>query len=95
MGKTTYLVIAKLAGNFAMVGQTKDPTETVEQVVRRASEKPETVEIDEVSPVQPLKTPVCAVHKLPMILMHGRRGPFWSCHQKRDDGAWCDYKPVG
>jgi hypothetical protein len=93
MGKTTYLVIAKMAGNFAMVGQTKDPTETVEQVVRRASEKPSTALAEEELEASPLRAPICAVHQLPMLLMHGRRGPFWSCHQKKDDGSWCSYKP--
>ncbi len=93
MGKTTYLVIAKMAGNFAMVGQTKDPSETVEQVIQRAASKPESM-LPEADPEsQPLRAPVCAVHQLPMTLMHSRRGPFWSCHQRNDDGSWCSYKP--
>ncbi len=32
-----HLVIAKMAGNFAMVGQTKDPSETVERVFAATS----------------------------------------------------------
>jgi hypothetical protein len=39
--------------------------------------------------------PICALHDLPMVLMHGRRGDFWSCHEKNSDGSWCSYKPPG
>lgn len=37
--------------------------------------------------------PICGVHDLQMVLMHGRNGDFWSCHEKNDDGSWCSYKP--
>jgi hypothetical protein len=33
--------------------------------------------------------PTCAVHQLPMVRVQGRKGPFWSCHQKLPDGSWC------
>jgi hypothetical protein len=93
MAKTTYLVIARMAGNFAMIGETKDKTETIDQVIERAARprgdangKSATVEVQ-------LQAPTCPVHDRPMVLMHGRRGPFWSCHQKSEDGTWCDYQP--
>jgi hypothetical protein len=43
----------------------------------------------------PTKTepPVCPVHNLPMVRVEGRKGSFWSCHQKSPDGSWCSYKP--
>lgn len=93
MGKTTYQVIARMAGNFAMIGETKDPTETIEQVIKRASERPGAVSSQPESGGPEVPAPVCPFHDRPMVLMHGRRGPFWSCHQKNDDGTWCDYKP--
>ena len=37
--------------------------------------------------------PVCAVHQVPMARVQGRKGPFWSCHEKMPDGAWCSFKP--
>ena len=37
--------------------------------------------------------PVCAVHQVPLVRMTGKRGPFWSCHQKQDDGRFCTYRP--
>src|SRR4051794_7520265 len=38
--------------------------------------------------IRPLETeqpPTCAIHKLPMTRMNGKRGAFWSCHEKLDD----------
>jgi len=37
--------------------------------------------------------PSCAVHAVPMVKQLGRRGYFWSCHQKNQDDSWCSYKP--
>jgi hypothetical protein len=37
--------------------------------------------------------PICAVHNLPMVRVHGKQGDFWSCHQKNEDQTWCSYKP--
>ena len=38
-------------------------------------------------------TPICAVHTLPMVRVSGRRGDFWSCHEKNADDSWCSYRP--
>src|SRR4051794_28110883 len=47
------------------------------------------------APSEPLQqTPVCAIHHQPMKMMHGKRGTFWSCHEKNSDGSWCSYKPT-
>jgi hypothetical protein len=37
--------------------------------------------------------PLCALHNLPMVKVQGKRGEFWSCHQKNPDGSWCNYRP--
>ena len=37
--------------------------------------------------------PVCGVHDVPMVRVAGRRGPFWSCHQRNEDGSWCSFRP--
>jgi len=42
---------------------------------------------------EPIVAPRCAVHQVPMVLVQGRKGPFWSCHEKMADGAWCQFKP--
>ena len=43
VAKTRYLVIARMAGNFAMVGESTDPTKTLEQVIKHGSEGQTTV----------------------------------------------------
>jgi len=37
--------------------------------------------------------PTCEVHQLPMVRVEGRRGAFWSCHQRMPDGSFCSYRP--
>ena len=37
--------------------------------------------------------PTCAIHNRPMVSVNGRKGQFWSCHERLDDGSWCPYKP--
>ena len=37
--------------------------------------------------------PICEVHQIPMVRMHGRRGAFWSCHQRNPDRSFCSYRP--
>lgn len=41
------------------------------------------------------ETPECEIHNIPMVRVEGRRGPFWSCHEKNPDGSWCNYRPGG
>jgi hypothetical protein len=36
--------------------------------------------------------PTCAVHAVAMVRVQGRKGPFWSCHQRLPDGSWCPSK---
>jgi hypothetical protein len=38
--------------------------------------------------------PICEVHQLPLVRMKGKHGPFWSCHQKDENGEWCQYRPA-
>ena len=39
------------------------------------------------------ETPICAVHQVPIVKVQGKKGEFWSCHQKNEDGSWCSYRP--
>ena len=36
--------------------------------------------------------PICTIHNMSMVRVNGRKGPFWSCHEKLADGSWCSYK---
>jgi hypothetical protein len=37
--------------------------------------------------------PLCGVHNIPMVWQKGKRGDFWSCHEKDPDGSYCSYRP--
>ena len=39
--------------------------------------------------------PTCTIHDLPMVRVQGKKGAFWSCHQRNPDGSWCSYRPQG
>jgi hypothetical protein len=63
----------------------------------QATKPPTIVEqtnLDIEPPAQPITAPICANHHIPMKLMHGKRGPFYSCHEKMPDGSWCKFRPV-
>lgn len=45
--------------------------------------------IDTVAQTQAAVTPRCPVHQQAMVYRNGRRGPFWSCHERKPDGRWC------
>lgn len=38
--------------------------------------------------------PICAIHKTPMTKVNGKKGAFWSCHEKLEDGSFCPYRPT-
>ena len=40
-------------------------------------------------------TPTCGVHQMPMVQVQGRKGLFWSCHERGQDGKFCTYRPNG
>lgn len=37
-------------------------------------------------------TPVCPTHNTQMASVTGRRGPFFSCHQRNSDSTFCTQK---
>lgn len=39
--------------------------------------------------------PVCAIHQVALAKVQGKRGEFWSCHEKDEKGEWCAYRPKG
>ena len=53
----------------------------------------EQANLDITPPTQPSTAPRCGVHQSPMKLMQGKRGPFYSCHERMPDGSWCNYRP--
>jgi len=43
----------------------------------------------QVAPQQEAQPPICGIHHQPMKLMHGKRGQFWSCHEKMQGPTGC------
>jgi hypothetical protein len=43
--------------------------------------------------LQQAQAPLCGVHSSSMVSVQGKRGAFWSCHKRNEDGSWCTYKP--
>ena len=69
--------IAAARGIYSQLLRDEDPPEAATQADSFDEEHP----------------PICGVHQIPMVRVNGSRGPFWSCHEKNDDGSWCKYKP--
>ena len=108
MNQTKYAVRLSVDGNHAVTVESDDPAsitaalvwakDTHKKLVRfgrtePANEVPQT--IDDGADLNGDDAPTCEVHQVPMVLMHGRRGDFWSCHEKNIDGSWCSFKPDG
>ena len=47
----------------------------------------------QIEPPEIEQPPTCAIHNKEMVRMNGKRGAFWSGHEKLDDGSWCPYRP--
>src|SRR5438105_4378101 len=103
MGQTTYTVTLATSGRHTVTLSGDDPAAVTTAVrawadntlrVLGASRKPAAARAtgseDSLDPEQP---PVCGVHTMPMVLQQGRRGPFWSCHERNEDGSFCSYRP--
>src|SRR5437016_2027317 len=41
------------------------------------------------TPTDAEEPPVCGIHRLLMTRVQGKKGAFWSCHQRNPDGSWC------
>src|SRR5437764_14433322 len=94
MSTTTYHVIACIDGRLDIVGDTADPTETVGQVVDRASAGRPYRAVDLGGPggVEEGEPPECFVHHSPMVWV-GRDGRFWSCHKRNPNRSRRTYRP--
>lgn len=75
----------RLIHHLFVVTNAASPKKSAGQI--DASEHPES------EPEAPANTPICAVHNTLMVSVQGKKGPFWSCHQKNSNGSWCNYRP--
>lgn len=98
MNRTTYEITMSTDGTHKVTVTVEDPggieaalayaQGTYAKLMKPATKHPETD--DGFADV-----PICAFHHIPMVHMNGRKGPFWSCHERNIDGSWCSFRPPG
>jgi hypothetical protein len=102
---TTYVVTITATGKPSVSIECYDPLGAAEAVSRilhtyaqidlPAVARPATGAAAQPAPDRPnQESPLCGVHRVPMVGMTGKNGFFWSCHQRMADGSWCGYKPA-
>src|SRR5438132_804012 len=102
MSQTTYQVILSTDGKHTVIVSCDEPESanlalnwakaTYAQVVERYGMKGEQRPTEAEPNGEAEEVPICAVHNLPMAKVNGKKGEFWSCHQK-DGDEWCKYRP--
>src|SRR5947209_3487149 len=103
MSTDTYQVILSTDGKHTVIATTDDirstvkvqlwATTTFEQIVARYGLKGNGKQPEGQPTTVAEIAPVCGVHQVPLVLVSGRRGDFWSCHEKNPDGSWCSWRP--
>jgi hypothetical protein len=95
MASSTYTIELRTDGRHVVTISDNDPVRIQEQL---AHAKGIFLKLQDLARQQPAGVtssgegndpPICAIHQVPMAYMQGRKGPFWSCHAKDDDGNWC------
>lgn len=100
INKPTYQIVMSTDGQHKVVVTFEDPAGSQaaiaaargiygqlnrDDLLAEAADQAESLEADE--------PPLCGRHQIPMVLVNGKKGQFWSCHQKNSDRTWCNYKP--
>ena len=105
MANTTYQITLAVDGRHTVTVTTDDVADTTaaltcgralyEALVKRygVPEPSQAVSADAADGGR-TEAPMCAVHAVLMVRMQGKRGPFWSCHARMDDGNFCSYRPT-
>ncbi len=68
--------------------ETRASRQTFDRVERVNGAEPDISRVDVET-----EAPICAIHDVTMIWQKGRKGYFWSCHEKNEDESWCDWRP--
>jgi hypothetical protein len=97
MSQAKYQITLSINGNHSVSVSGDDPTSVKEGLawargiylkLKERSDQQQAL-----SPALAAEPPECAIHHQPMVSVNGKKGQFWSCHQKLEDGSWCPYKP--
>ena len=101
MANTTYQITLAVDGRHTVTVTTDDAADTkaaltcgralYEALVKRSGSTVEQDRAEEPTDAAS-DAPICAVHDVPMVRVQGKRGPFWSCHQRTEDGSFCSYR---
>jgi hypothetical protein len=106
MSKVIYEVTLSPDGKHSISVKSDDPlllkdalplAKKIQEKLLQAPEPsaPSTVSQTSIQPLnlQQAQAPLCEVHYSPMVSVQGKRGTFWSCHKRNEDGNWCSYRP--
>ena|SRR3712207_3628127 len=98
INRTTYQVQMSTDGNHKVIVTIEDPGGTDAALAWARATYAKLMRGDDsaeqaAGPAPEEAPPTCGVHQMPMVKVNGRRGPFWSCHEKNPDGSWCSYRP--
>ena len=101
MAQTTYEVRLALDGNESVNVRSNDPSDmkvaitwakaTYEALAARYADAPASQ--DQAQDQLPAEPPICGVHDIPMVRVEGKNGPFYSCHERDEQGRFCSYRP--
>ena len=101
MAQTTYEVRLALDGNHTVSVRSADPSDmkvamawakaTYEALAARYGDK--SASHDQAHDEVPAEPPICGVHDIPMVRVAGKNGPFYSCHERDEQGRFCSYRP--
>ncbi len=102
MAQITYEVRLALDGNHSVVVRSADPSQmpvalawakaTHAALTARSGDA--AVRQDTTEDETQAEPPICGVHDIPMVRVAGKNGPFWSCHERDDQGRFCSYRPA-
>lgn len=107
MAQAKYEIVLSTDGKHSVVAETDNQAETkvalawakatYEQLVAQHGREGEHLVLAEPAEMVALEleeAPICAVDQEPVVKVNGKKGDFWSCHEKNPDGSWCTYRPA-
>ena len=96
MNRTTYEITMSTDGTHKVTVTVEDPGGIDAALAYAQGTYAKLMQPGRLSLAEPVgeAPPQCGVHRIAMVLVQGKKGPFWSCHQKNIDGSWCSYKPL-
>ncbi len=101
MAQTTYEVRLAMDGNHSVLVRSSDPTQMkvgiswakATHAALSARYGDTSTGQDQAADELPAEPPICGVHDIPMVRVEGKNGPFFSCHERDEQGRFCSYRP--